>query len=212
MKIGFIGLGTMGKHMASSLIEAGHDLRVHDIRREAATPFEAVGAVWVETPAASADGADVVFTSLPGPPEVEAVGLGASGLLEGMAAGAVWFDLSTSSPTLARRLHPLFAQRGIHFLDAPVSGGPIGAATRRLALWVGGDQAVFDRYRPVLEAIGDQPAYIGPIGAGLIAKLVHNCSGYAIQAALAEVFTLGVKAGVEPLALFQAVRQGAVGR
>ncbi|MER3421738.1 MAG: 3-hydroxyisobutyrate dehydrogenase, partial [Chloroflexota bacterium] len=111
-----------------------------------------------------------------------------------------------------RRLSALFAERGVHVLDAPVSGGPRGAQTRRLALWVGGDAVLFERYKPVLDAIGDQPYYVGPIGTGAVAKLVHNCAGYVIQCALAEVFTLGVKAGVDPLALFKAVRNGAVGR
>jgi 3-hydroxyisobutyrate dehydrogenase len=97
-------------------------------------------------------------------------------------------------------------------LDAPVSGGPAGAKSGRLAIWVGGDQAVFDQHKKLLGAIGDQVMYVGPIGSGSIAKLVHNCSGYMIQCALAEAFTMGVKAGVEPLALWQAVRQGAVGR
>jgi 3-hydroxyisobutyrate dehydrogenase len=97
-------------------------------------------------------------------------------------------------------------------LDAPVSGGPRGARTRKLALWVGGDEEVFRRHKPVLDAIGDQVIHVGPVGAGSVAKLVHNCAGYAIQTALAEVFTMGVKAGVEPLALWQAVRQGALGR
>ena len=97
-------------------------------------------------------------------------------------------------------------------LDAPVSGGPRGARTRKLALWVGGDRAVYERHKPLLDAIGDRPYYVGPIGAGSVAKLVHNCSGYAIQTALAEVFTLGVKAGVDPLVLWKAVRQGAGGR
>src|SRR3989442_7384302 len=97
-------------------------------------------------------------------------------------------------------------------LDAPVSGGPRGAESRRLALWVGGDEDVFKRYRPVLDAIGDQPYYVGPIGAGSVAKLVHNCAGYIVQTALAEVFTMGVKAGVEPIALWKAVRHGAGGR
>ncbi len=212
MKVGFIGLGTMGQHMAHHLQQAGHELAVHDIRREAAEPHLAEGATWADTPGRAADGAEVVFTSLPGPPEVEAVALGDAGLLKGMRAGAAWFDLTTNSPALVRRLHATFAERGVHLLDAPVSGGPRGARTRRLALWVGGDEAVFQTYRPVLEAIGDQPFYVGPIGAGSVAKLVHNCAGYTIQCALAEVFTLGVKAGVEPLALFQAVRQGAQGR
>ena len=212
MKVGFIGLGTMGQHMALNLLQAGHELVVHDIRREAAAPHLAAGAAWADTPAQAAAAVGVVFTSLPGPAEVETVALGDGGLSQGMSGGAVWFDLTTNAPALVRRLHALFAERGVHVLDAPVSGGPRGARTRKLALWVGGDEAIFRQHRPVLEAIGDQPYYVGPIGAGSVAKLVHNCAGYTIQCALAEVFTLGVKAGVEPLALFQAVRSGALGR
>jgi 3-hydroxyisobutyrate dehydrogenase len=212
MKIGFIGLGTMGRHMASNLMKAGHELVVHDARREAAAPHLAAGAVWAGTPRSVAEATEVVFTSLPGPSEVEAVALGPEGLLAGLAAGKAYFDLTTNAPELVRRIHREFAVHGVQVLDAPVSGGPRGAATRRLALWVGGDAAVFARYRPVLEAIGDEPHHVGPIGAGSVAKLVHNCAGYAIQTALAEVFTLGVKAGVEPLALWQAVRLGALGR
>src|SRR5213083_911575 len=212
MKIGFIGLGTMGRHMASNLIRAGHALVVHDVRREAAAPHRDAGAGWADTPRAVAEATDVVFTSLPGPPEVEAVALGEQGLLAGLKAGKVYFDLTTNAPALVRRLHATFTAQGIHMLDAPVSGGPRGAETRRLALWVGGDEDVFKRYRPVLDAIGDQPYYVGPIGAGSVAKLVHNCAGYIIQTALAEVFTMGVKAGVEPIALWKAVRQGAGGR
>jgi 3-hydroxyisobutyrate dehydrogenase-like beta-hydroxyacid dehydrogenase len=212
MQIGFIGLGTMGASMAANLQKAGHQLVVHDIRRANAEPHLAAGARWVETPRQVAEAADVVFTSLPGPPEVEAVALGTEGLLAGLRQGTALFDLSTNSPTLVRRLAAVFAERGVHMLDAPVSGGPRGAKTRKLALWVGGDRAVFDRHKALLDAIGDQARYVGPIGAGTVAKLVHNCAGYAIQCALAEVFTLGVKGGVEPLALFEAVRQGAVGR
>jgi 3-hydroxyisobutyrate dehydrogenase-like beta-hydroxyacid dehydrogenase len=212
MKIGFIGLGTMGQHMATNLLRGGHALTVHDLRREAASLHLAAGATWADSPAGVADGAEVVFTSLPGPVEVEAVALADHGLLTGMRAGTTYFDLTTNSPTLVRRLHARFAERRVAVLDAPVSGGPRGARTRKLALWVGGDEAVFQRHKSVLDAIGDQARYVGPIGAGSVAKLVHNCAGYAIQTALAEVFTLGVKAGVEPLALWQAVRQGALGR
>ena len=209
MRIGFIGVGTMGSSMALNLLAAGHQLTVHDVRREAAEPHIAKGAKWADTPAAVAEASDVVFTSLPGPKEVEAV---SEGLLGGMSKGAAWFDLSTNDPNVMRRLHATFQTRGLHVLDAPVSGGPKGARTRKLALWVGGDKGVFDRYKPVLDAIGDQAHYVGPIGAGSVAKLVHNCAGYVIQTALAEVFTMGVKAGVDPLAIFQAVRQGALGR
>ncbi len=212
MKVGFIGLGTMGASMASNLQKAGHELYVNDLRREAAAPHLAAGAVWKDTPRQVAEGVDVVFTSLPGPAEVEAVAVGADGLVHGMRKGAAYFDLSTNSPAMVRRLYAAFKEKGLSLLDAPVSGGPKGARTRKLALWVGGDREVYDRFKPVLDAIGDQPYYVGPIGAGSVAKLVHNCAGYAIQTALAEVFTMGVKAGVDPLELWKAVRQGAGGR
>jgi 3-hydroxyisobutyrate dehydrogenase-like beta-hydroxyacid dehydrogenase len=212
MRLGFIGLGTMGASMAANLQKAGHHLIVHDTRRAAAEPHLAAGARWAASPREVAASAEVVFASLPGPPEVEAVALGEHGILAGMRPGAAFFDLSTNAPALVRRLHAIFAERGMHMLDAPVSGGPRGAKTGKLALWVGGERAIFERHKPLLDAIGDQARYIGPIGAGSVAKLVHNCAGYAIQCVLAEVFTLGVKGGVDPLALFEAVRQGAVGR
>ena len=212
MRVGFIGLGTMGASMASNLQKAGHELCVTDLRREAAAPHVAAGAAWKDTPRQVAEGVEVVFTSLPGPQEVEAVATGADGLIHGMPKGTAFFDLSTNSPALVRRLHAVFKEKGLHLLDAPVSGGPKGARTRKLALWVGGDRAIYDRFKPVLDAIGDQPYYVGPIGAGSVAKLVHNCAGYAVQTALAEVFTMGVKAGVDPLELWKAVRQGAGGR
>lgn len=212
MKVGFIGLGTMGGGMALNVRKAGHELLVHDLRREAAERHLAAGCVWAETPRRVAEASDVVLTSLPGPPEVEAVALGEGGLLEGLKPGSAWFDLSTNSPTLIRRLHQRFAAKGVAVLDAPVSGGPAGANSGRLAIWVGGEKAVFERFKPVLDAMGDQVMYIGPIGAGAVAKLVHNCAGYAIQAVLAEVMTLGVKGGVDPLTLWKAIRQGAQGR
>ncbi len=212
MKVGFIGLGTMGASMASNLQAAGHELQVSDVRREAAAPHVKAGAIWKDTPRQVGEGVEVVFTSLPGPKEVEQVALGPDGLLHGMKKGAAYFDLSTNSPALMRRLYPAFKEKSVHVLDAPVSGGPKGARTRKLALWIGGDREVYDRFKPVLDAIGDQPYYVGPIGAGSVAKLVHNCAGYAVQTALAEVFTMGVKAGVDPLTLWKAVRQGAGGR
>ena len=212
MKVGFIGLGTMGASMAYNCLQGGNEMVVHDIRRESATQHLEAGAVWADSPREVAESSEIVFTSLPGPVEVEAVGLGEDGILEGMSEGKVYFDLSTSTPTLIRQIHAQAAARGVHVLDAPVSGGPRGAASRNLAIWVGGDKEVFDRCKPVLDSIGDKAYYVGPIGCGAIAKLVHNCTGYIVQAALAEVFTMGVKAGVEPLALWQAVRKGAQGR
>jgi 3-hydroxyisobutyrate dehydrogenase len=202
----------MGGRMASSLRAAGHELYVNDIRPEAVAPHVAAGAI--EKPTAREVGAasEVVFTSLPGPAEFTDVTTGASGLLHGMPRGSVLFDLTTNSPTTVRGIHETFANRGLHLLDAPVSGGPKGAETRSLAIWVGGDEAIYRRHETLLRDIGDQPSYIGPIGVASVAKLVHNCAGYTLQAALAEVFTMGVKGGVDPLVLWRVVRQGFVGR
>jgi 3-hydroxyisobutyrate dehydrogenase-like beta-hydroxyacid dehydrogenase len=212
MKVGFIGLGIMGKSMAANLQKAGHELVVHDLKRDAAAPHVQAGAVWADTPRKVAESTEIVFTSLPGPADMESVALGEQGLLSGLQKGKAYFDLTTNSPTVVRKVHAVFADKGVHLLDAPVSGGPHGAKTGKLAIWVGGDEAVFKRCKPVLDGFSDQAVYVGPIGAGSVTKLVHNMAGYAIQTALAEVFTMGVKAGVEPLALWQAVRQGAGGR
>lgn len=212
MQIGFIGLGTMGSWMALNLQKAGYALVVNDIRRETGKPHIDAGAVWADSPGELARSAEVVFTSLPGPREMEAVGLGDQGLLTAMRPGTTWFDLSTNSPTVVRRISKVFANKDVDLLDAPVSGGPAGARSGKLALYVGGDKAVFDRQKKLLDVIGDQVMYVGPIGAGTVAKLAHNCAAFIIREAIAEVFSLGVKAGVEPLALWHAMRQGASGR
>jgi 3-hydroxyisobutyrate dehydrogenase-like beta-hydroxyacid dehydrogenase len=212
MPIGFIGLGMMGAGMASNLQKAGHKLVVHDLKRQSASHHLAAGADWADSPRAVAEACDVVFTSLPAPPDVEAVGFGEHGLVHGFRKGSVWFDLSTNSVSLVREMHAKLAEQGIALLDAPVSGGPRGANSGKLAIWVGGDEAVFKRHKSVLDAMGDQARYIGAIGAGSVAKLVHNLSGAAVNVVLAEAFTMGVKAGIEPLSLWAAIRQGAGGR
>jgi len=204
MKVGFIGLGVMGAHMAASLARAGHDVKGNDLRK-----VEVPGVAWASTAVAAVADADAVFTSLPGPKEVETL---APALGDAMRRGAAWFDLTTNSPECVRRVHAQMKALGVDFLDAPVSGGPTGAKSGKLAIWVGGDKGVYDRHEAVLRAIGDQPYYVGPIGAGSVAKLAHNATSFTVQTALAEIFTLGVKAGVEPLALFQALRHGATGR
>jgi 3-hydroxyisobutyrate dehydrogenase-like beta-hydroxyacid dehydrogenase len=212
MKVGFIGLGMMGKGMAANLQKAGHQLIVHDIRRAAAEPYLANGATWADSPKAVGEQAEVVFTSLPVPADVEAVALGPNGLIEGMKPDTAFFDMSTNSVSVVRKINAAFAERNIYMLDSPVSGGPSGAASGKMAIWVGGDEQQFNRLAGVLGAMGDQAAYIGPIGSGTIAKLVHNCTSAVMNVALAEVFTMGIKAGVPPLDLWEAVRQGATGR
>jgi 3-hydroxyisobutyrate dehydrogenase len=212
MKIGFIGLGMMGRGMAANLQKAGYELVVNDLSRDAAGPYLQKGASWADTPETLAAACDVTFTSLPTPTDVEAVCYGKNGLAAGFRKGAAWFDLSTNAVDVVRRLNADLAKHGVDFLDAPVSGGPAGAASGKLAIWVGGDKAVYDRHEAALKAMADQARYIGPIGAGSIAKLVHNCASAGLAALLSEVFSMGVKAGVEPLPLYEAIRQGATGR
>src|SRR5258707_14871902 len=170
MKVGFIGLGTMGASMAANLQKAGHELVVHDIRRAAAERHLAAGAVWADSPKALAEQCEIIFTSLPGPREVEAVALGANGLLAGMKDGSAYFDLSTNSPTLVREINRRFAEKHVYILDAPVSGGPRGAASGRLALWIGGYGPNFHPHKKELVARGDQAPHTRPSPAPAVAK------------------------------------------
>ena len=212
MTVGFIGLGTMGSRMAPHLLEAAERLVVHDVDRDAAAPLLAAGADWADQPSQVAAACRVIVTSLPTPTVVEEVMLGGSGILAGAGPGTVVFDTSTNAHDVVLRVAAAFDAAGCHFLDAPVSGGPSGAASGNLAIWIGGDEQVFEAHRDVLDAFTDRPRYIGPVGQATVAKLVHNCSGYMIQTALAEAFTMGVRAGVDPLTLWSALRQGGQGR
>ena len=210
--VGFIGLGTMGGKMATNIQKAGYKIIVHDLHRQSAGHHLQAGAEWAETPRALAEKSDVIFTSLPEPTDVERVALGKDGLIEGIKKGAAYFDLSTNAQSVVKGIHDAFAAKGAQMLDAPVSGGPSGAASRKMAIWVGGDRATYDKHKGVLDAMGDRASYVGGIGTATVAKLVHNMSSYAITCALAETFTMGVKAGMDPVALWEAVRQGVTGR
>lgn len=212
MIIGFAGIGTMGAPMAGHLLAAGHELRVLARHRASAEPLIARGARWADSPRTLATGADLVCSCLPGPAEVAAIAAGDDGLLAGLAAGTGWIDFSTNDPALVKSLSAECENRGVTMLDAPVSGGPKGAASGKLAIWVSGARAGFDRYREIFDQLGDQVRYLGDSGNAAIAKLVHNCANYGIQMVLAEVFTLGVKAGMDPALLFSAIRQGSLGR
>ena len=210
--VGFIGLGNMGGGMSANIQRAGYPMTVYDLREEAALPLLEGGARLANTPAEVAAVSDITFTSLPGPYEVESVALGNGGVLEGIRPGGVYIDLSSSRPTLIREIEPRFRAKGCAVLDAPVSGGKTGAASGNLAVMVGGDREVFDRVKPILDAFGDKVFYAGAIGAGSVAKLVHNMIGHSVRQAIAEGLTLGVKAGVEPEALWECVRRGSLGR
>jgi 3-hydroxyisobutyrate dehydrogenase len=212
MNIGFIGLGKMGSGMASNILKAGYPLTVYDVRLDAAKQLIEAGAVWADTPEALAQQCEIICSSLPGPKEVEDIALGRGGLIEGIRRGTAYIDLSTNSPTLMRRIYAAYKEKSSDVLDSPVSGGPEGARTGKLVLMVGGDEAVFQKCKPVLSAIGQNVVYTGKIGSGSICKLMHNAIIFGINGIIAECLTAGVKAGVEPKALWQAINGGAAGR
>ena len=210
--IGFIGLGNMGSGMASNIQKAGYPMVVYDIQEGTTRPYLERGGRLASSPEELARLSDVTLTSLPGPKEVEEVATGPEGILAGIREGSVYVDLSTSRPTLIRQIEPMFRRKGAHVLDAPVSGGKSGAASGNLAVMVGGDQEIFERIKPLLDSFGDKVFYAGAIGAGSIAKLVHNMIGHGVRQAIAEGLTLGVKAGVDAEPLWECVRRGALGR
>jgi 3-hydroxyisobutyrate dehydrogenase len=212
MKVGLIGIGKMGTPIGLHIIKAGYQLVVHDIRPDQLLPHLAAGAIPASSAGDVARQCDVVFTSLPGPQEIEAVNHGEDGLLAGLSNGKAYFDLSTSSPSQVRALYTAYVKTGVDMLDAPVSGGPYGAESGKLSIWVGGNRAAFDRNLPLLNTIGDEVSHVGESGAGSIAKLVHNCAGFVMYAGLAEVFSLGIKAGLPADKLWQTVRMGLNGR
>ena len=212
MKVGFIGLGRMGQGMARSLLKAGTPLMVFDASQKAIDTLVEEGAEGAEGVAELARQCDVIFTSLPGPAQVEEVVFGPESIIASLRPGLTLFDLSTSSLSLARRINEAFSSKGASMLDAPVSGGPAGAASGDLVLWIGGDKAVFERHVDLLKTFSNAPSYVGPIGAGTVTKLVHNLLGYMILLSQAEVFSMAVKAGLDPLNLWEALRLGLVGK
>jgi 3-hydroxyisobutyrate dehydrogenase len=207
--VGFIGLGNMGGPVASHIQRAGFALTVFDLRAEATRPFREHGATVVDSAAALARRSDIVITALPMPADVEQV---AKQIAEGVNPGAIYIDISTSPPSLIRKLEPLFTAKGAHVLDAPVASGQPGAARGVHEVMVGGAPDVFVRAKPVLCAFGDQVIHAGPLGSGSICKLVHQMINSTVSQAIAEGLTLGVKAGVETKALWECVRRGMVGR
>jgi 3-hydroxyisobutyrate dehydrogenase-like beta-hydroxyacid dehydrogenase len=192
--------------MARHLAEKGQEVSVYDVRPEAVEALSALPNVHAATSVATAAReADVVFTSLPGPPEVESVVLGEGGLGESMAAGTVYVDLSTNAPSMVRTLGPILKEKGVDMLDAPVSGGVEGAAAATLSIMVGGSLEVFERVRPQLECIGTKLFYCGDLGAGSVVKLCNNICSASFGLVLSEALTVGVKAGVDLATLAEVI-------
>ena len=211
MKIGFVGIGNIGAPIAGQLLRAGHDLVVHDIRRAVAEPLLVAGAAWSDTPAAVAAECEAVATCLPGPAEMEQVCLGANGIVAHLQPGALYIDHTTNAPGLVRRVHALLAEKGVAMLDAPVSGGMEGAQTRDLLVIAGGDPAAFARARPLFEAIAKRVMHVGGIGAGSVAKILHNSATFTLDLVMAECWTVALKAGVDAATIVDVFNEAALG-
>ena len=213
MKIGFIGIGNIGSHMARNVLASGeHEMRVFDISRDAMATLVDDGATAAASPRDAAVGADIVFTSLPGPADVLEVALGEAGILDALEPGSVYVDLSTVSPQTLQTVAEAASARSVQVLDCPVSGGVIGAEAATLCLMAGGDRETFDRIKPVLDLIGEpeKVLHCGDVGAGSVCKLVNNLVGLSTGVLLAEAFSMGLAAKVDPGILYR-VLMGSTG-
>jgi 2-hydroxy-3-oxopropionate reductase len=208
-RVGYIGLGLMGKSMARNLLKAGHPLVVHNRSRAAVDELAAEGA----EPAASAKevalGAEVIFTNLPDSPDVERVVLGPDGVIEGCRPGQVLVDNSTIKPETARALAAALEPHGVAVLDAPVSGGDVGAREGTLSIMVGGPKAAFDKVLPILQTMGKSITYLGESGAGQVAKACNQIMVAAQMVAMGELLLFAQKCGVDPRRVIEAIRGGA---
>jgi len=204
--VGFIGLGVMGSRMATTLARGGYGLDVFDLDPAKTRAVAGAGAAAAASARAVAERSDVVFTSLPWPATVREVYLGAGGVVEAARPGTILVDMSTVDPETTRAVHAAAAARGVHHLDAPVSGGYREAENGTLVIIVGGERDAFDRAKPVLDVLGASVHHAGPSGAGNIVKLVNNVMSMGNMLVAAEVFVLGVKAGMDPTTLFEILR------
>ena len=211
MKVGFIGLGIMGKPMSRNLIKAGHQVVVYDIVPESVAAMAAAGASAGKSAKDVAARSDITITMVPDGPEVEAAILGPEGALEGAKPGAIIVDMSSISPLVAQKVGAACTAKGIEFLDAPVSGGEPKAIDGTLAIMVGGKQGVFDKVLPLFQSMGSSATLTGPIGAGNVTKLANQMMVAVNIAAMGEALVLATKAGLDPEVVFNAVKGGLAG-
>ena len=208
MDIGFIGIGQMGSRMAKRLLEAGYDLTVHDINRDAAGALLDQGAKWANTPKVIAELCSVVISMLPGPHEVEQVVYGPEGLMAGWKKGDIYMDMSTSLPSTTRQVAKDAEPKGVAVLDAPVTGGVPGAEAGTLTIMVGGAQDTFQKTVGILKHLGKKVIHMGDNGCGNITKLVNNLISLTCSYISGEAFVLGVRAGVDTRKLWEAITSG----
>jgi 2-hydroxy-3-oxopropionate reductase len=210
-KVGFIGLGIMGRHMAKNLVKAGFSLVVYDVRKEPVEELVKAGASGAHSSREVAEQTDVVIIMVPDSPEVKEVVLGRNGLLEGVKAGSVVIDMSSINPLVSQEIARELKRKGAEMLDAPVSGGEPGAVQGTLAIMVGGEESVFNESLAIFKAMGKTIVHVGSIGAGGFTKLVNQIIVALNIAAIGEALTLGVKAGLDPQTIHQAIRGGLAG-
>lgn len=211
MRIAFIGLGTMGAPMAARLIDAGHDLIVHNRTRQRELALAERGARRADSPRQAAAEAEVVITMVADTPDVESVLFGPDGVVASVRAGATVVDMSTIAPEAVRDMHARLAERGVALIDAPVSGGSEGAERGTLSIMVGGDVEALERVRPALDVLGSTITYVGPSGAGQVAKAMNQVIIAGTYAAVAEGLALGMAAGIDVEAAHRALQGGAAG-
>lgn len=209
LKVGYIGLGLMGKSIARNILKAGFPLVVHNRSRAAVNELVAEGATAAFSPAEVARQVDVVFTNLPDSPDIEQVVLGPEGILQGAHPGLIWVDNSTIKPATAREVARRLAEAGVAALDAPVSGGDIGARNGTLAIMVGGPAEALETVRPVFEAMGKTITHVGDSGSGQVAKAANQIMVAAQMVAMGELLVLAQKTGADPVKVIQAIRGGA---
>jgi 2-hydroxy-3-oxopropionate reductase len=211
-KIGFIGTGIMGKPMAENILKAGYELHVYNHRESSKLKeLVALGAIQASSPKELASRTDVIITMVPDSPEVEAVVLGADGVVEGAREGAIVIDMSSISPVATKRIAAQLLEKGIHMMDAPVSGGEAGAIKGTLAIMVGGTQEDFDACLDLYKSMGASVTLVGDIGAGHTTKLANNMIAAINIAAVAEALVFVAKAGVDPTKVFEAIKGGSAG-
>jgi len=209
LKVGYIGLGLMGKSIASNILKAGFPLVVHNRSRAAVDNLVAQGAQAAASPKDTAAQVDVVFTNLPDTPDVEKVVLGENGIIEGAHEGLIFVDNSTIKPASARMIAERLAARGVTALDAPVSGGDIGARNATLTIMVGGEAQAVEKVMPVFQAMGKTITHVGGPGAGQVAKAANQIMVAAQMVAMGELLVFAKKAGVDPRKVVQAIKAGA---
>jgi len=211
LSVGFIGVGNMGNPMAGNIVKAGFPMTVFDLNPKAMQNLLDAGAKGARSANDVVDQAEIVLTSLPASPDVEASYLNPGGLVDRAKPGTILIDLSSVLPSTPRKIEPKAKARGVHFLEAPVSGGVSGARAATLAIMVGGDAAPLERARPVLRAMGPNIFHVGPVGAGNIIKAINNMMACVNGLAMMEGLALGVKAGLDPMMVYEVVKASSGG-